>query len=153
MRKHLTGPSLAALQGARRAQGLGPDGGGRSLVAAVPLPGVPRPVPEEVRCALVLHTLGETQQHPHVVVRWPRGVGCAVGTGGEIRGEAQSPPARDTPRAVLSLKGSHSRALRCSQGSGLHSSLLAAPSPLRVAGSCSGDALQQGLITTLPEDP
>lgn len=30
-----------------------------SLVAAVPLPGVPRPVREEVRRALVLHALGE----------------------------------------------------------------------------------------------
>lgn len=30
-----------------------------SLVAAVPLPGVPRPVREEVCRALVLHALGE----------------------------------------------------------------------------------------------
>ena len=60
--------------------------GGCSLVAAVPLPGVPWPVRKEVRCALVLHTLGETQQHAHVVVGGLRGVGCAVGTGGRREG-------------------------------------------------------------------
>lgn len=75
--------------------------GGCSLVAAVPLPGMPWPVREEVRCALVLHTLGETQQHAHVVVGGLRGVGCAVGTGGRRGlGTSQRHPAR----AVLSLK-------------------------------------------------
>lgn len=51
------------------------------LVAAVPLPGVARPVGEEVRCALVFHTLGEAQKYSEVIVGGLRGIGCAVGRG------------------------------------------------------------------------
>lgn len=71
-----------------------------SLVAAVPLPGVPRPGGEEVRRALVLHALGEAQQHPHVVVCGLGGVGCAAGQGGRqewggaLHTETQSGPTR-----------------------------------------------------------
>lgn len=54
------------------------------LVATVPLPGVAWPVGEKVCCALVFHTLGETQQHSEVVVGGLGGIGCAVGTGREI---------------------------------------------------------------------
>ena len=57
-----------------------------SLVAAVPLPGVSRPGGEEVRRALVLHALGEAQQHPHVVVSGLGGVGCAAGQGEDRSG-------------------------------------------------------------------
>lgn len=60
-----------------------PGRAAHSLVAAVPLPGVPWPVREEVCCALVLHALGETQQHPHVIVGGLWGIGCAAGTGRE----------------------------------------------------------------------
>lgn len=53
------------------------------LMATVPLPGVAWPVGEKVCCALVFHTLGETQQHSEVIVGGLRGIGCAVGTGRE----------------------------------------------------------------------
>lgn len=49
----------------------------------MPLPGVAWPVGEKVCCALVFHTLGETQQHSEVIVGGLGGVGCAVGTGRE----------------------------------------------------------------------
>lgn len=128
-------PQPRPCQGACGAQGPGPDGGGRSLVAAVPLPGVPRPVREEVRCALVLHTLGETQQHPHVVVGGLGGVGCAVGTGGEIRGGLGTSK-RHPARAVLSLKVL--TAEPCVAAKAQASTPLRWPPPplCRVAGSC-----------------
>ena len=89
-------PSSAPPECSRGAGVRAQQRGGSSLVAAVPLPGMPRPVREEVRCALVLHALGETQQHAHVVVGGLRAVGRAVGTGG--RAEGAQVPARDTPR-------------------------------------------------------
>lgn len=52
-------------------------------MAAVPFPSVAWPVGEKVRCALVFHTLRETQQHSEVVVGGLGGIGCAVGTGRE----------------------------------------------------------------------
>lgn len=61
--------------------------------------------------------------------RWPRGHRlCCGDRWGDQRGLRYQ---QETPRAGrLVPQGSHSRALCCSQGSGLHSSLLAAPSPL-----------------------
>lgn len=54
-------------------------------MAAVPLPSVAWPVGEEVRCALVFHTLGEAQQYSEVIVGGLRGIGCAVETGKETQ--------------------------------------------------------------------
>lgn len=50
-----------------------------SLVTAVPLPGVAWPAGEEVGCPLVLHSLGEPQQHSGVVVSNAGPVGWAAG--------------------------------------------------------------------------
>lgn len=51
-----------------------------SLVTAVPLPGVTWPAGEEVCRPLVLHFLGEPQQHTGVIVSGTGSVGRAAGT-------------------------------------------------------------------------
>lgn len=79
-------------------------------MAAVPLPCVPRPVGEEVRCALVLHTLGETQQHSQVIVSGLRGVGCAVGTWERLQwdwGTGTLPLATGAPSSLLPQRPWH----------------------------------------------
>lgn len=50
-----------------------------SLVTAMPLPGVTWPAGEEVRRPLVLHFLGEPQQHTGVIVSGTGSVGRAAG--------------------------------------------------------------------------
>ena len=73
------------LRGGGGGRGGRSSSGGRgrySLVAAVPLPGVPRSVGHEVGRALVLHPLREAQEDPDVVVR---GLGRVGGAGGTER--------------------------------------------------------------------
>lgn len=89
---------------------------------------MPRPVREEVRCALVLHALGETQQHAHVVVGGLGAVGRAVGTGGESGGRSGTSQ-RHPSGAVLSLKVLTADPCVAAKAQA-SSSLRAAPSPL-----------------------